>query len=532
MNIDQLAEALDKIQEEELSQSGSEKCDTGDGITATSAEDNDEIHQTVLEIFKKCPVNFRFTLGSLFSAASLDATIYEIDNVGDLRAKIDEIASANKRPVSMSSEDARKILGYGIREEVHSGVNYTVYYPEGSVSASRGTPIYIPQKEKVVDTFPLTLFSACRKLAGDYGIEDVLSLSDDMDCYASAGKGGKYRETIVVKADSHGDLACQASDNRAVYDLDGVRVVHLGTDAGTKSYFLRGQVADYFRTSNLYVDPKGPHKLGNGIVASGPFDPTSFNGDVPDSTPETLTTVIGLLKVNKNQFTKRYNSFVKTLQPENLPAGPKTLSPPPGFEAAGAYPGKPEFLATPMGGRRDSTRSNNPRGGKSSRIWTTTMRESQGRGGGKAGDDVFRGRDNRQAAKPNWSNPEEKAVAGLMWLRNKSGCQLSTLEARFPDVHSHAHDVQATVGNGTRRTGLLNFVRTITRSKHMTIQAAADDASEGGHLPSVSLKGENGEEFEASHTYVFVLSLLKVCASLKFVSKEGLESVFYWDTTL
>jgi hypothetical protein len=499
----------------------------------------EEIHEVVLKVFKKCPKDFRVVLGTLFSMALVDETIFDIETVEDLKAKLGEITATQMQQFSVSSDVARKILGYGVRTEVHDGRKFSVYYPvDGCGKSTRGATFFVPEKienEIVVDIFPSLILTACLKVADGFGIKDALTPCEDMDAYYTAAeKGGKYRGVAFVKANPEGDLICKDDGTLSVYDLDGVKQITLVTEAGEKSYPFSGQLVDYFTSVNLIVDPEGPHKLGDGITASGPYDPTSFTGGVPDATLETLETVIGLMNIDKNLFIKRYDSYLRNPPTKKKPEQEEKRSSQKPAKSAAPAPAKPEVYVPPAMRGRGATRGGNAtRGSRSERGWTATMRKSADASWpGDKFEDVSGGgkenpRQNQQTPK-SWQNIEEKAAAALIWLKNKNGCQMSALEQKFVDIHAYAYDVHAYVGKGSRRAGLINFIRSIGKAKQASLADLAQRASEEGLLPPVTLSGEEGE-FEASDVLVLTLVLLKVCASIKIVRRDGLKTVVYWD---
>jgi len=534
MNFAEFAEKMENVHQESMSNACREETDE----LEPSLDACEEIHEIVLKVFKKCPQDLRVVLGTLFSMALVDESIFDIETVEDLKAKLSEITATETQQFSVSSEVARKILGYGVRTEVHDGRKYAVYHPkDGCGTSTRGASFYIPEKigdEAVVDFFPSLLLNACFKVADGFGIKDALTPCEDMDAYYTAAeKGGKYRGITLVKANPDGNLICKDDSYISVYDLDGVKEVTLVTEAGEKSYPFSGQVVDYFISAKLIVDPNGPHKLGDGIRASGPYDPTSFMGGVPDSTRETLETVIGLMNIDKNQFIKRYDSCLRNPQAKKKPEGEeKRFS----FAQAAPAPTKPEIYVPPQMRGRGVARGST-RGSRSDRAWTATMRKSveSSSAGGRTEEPSNGRRENQrqsQQAPKSWSTLEEKAVAALIWLKNKNGSQMSALEQKFPDIHAYAFDVHAYVGKGSRRSGLINYIRSINKSKQSSLTEIAQKASDDGLLPPVTLNagcsGEDGE-FEASDVLIIILVLLKVCASIKIVRRDGLKTTIYWD---
>jgi len=459
-----------------------------------------------------------WAIGTLLSSIA----ITEISSCEELEARLNTLYPENEGEILMSRTTAKKVLGYGVKNEVVAGKACSVYYP---IEGTRGKTFYIPHfhhnGKSVNDTFSTLLVRLCISMAEDMGMKDSLRPDLDMDAYLTdAAIGGPYRPPTVVKVDEQGTLDVDDSARLAIYDLTGATRVRLVTEKGEKVYPLNSDMLKVFTAANLVVDPKGAINFGDGITASGPYDPSSFYGGIPDATNETLETVRGLITVDKDKFKERYEFYVAKAP---LQAADKSAAEDP---ASSAEPSLANIKYDHGWKRRSCLEASG-----------ATPHLVMGHGATKTiaigckytyreGESEKEEENSCSGAKGDML--EQKAAAALLWLRNRSGSQTSDLESKYPEIHGYFTEIISYIGSGTRRDKLAHFIRSKNKQKAASLTSAAAEAASQFLLPPVTLTGPDGE-FEASDVLVLTLALLKWCASLKFLARNGLDSVFYWD---
>jgi hypothetical protein len=439
-----------------------------------------------------------------------------IPSSAEFGVRIHGLMESDRPAVIMSRNMAKQLVGYQTHEETVGSIRYTVYQP---VEGTSGPVFRIPhtdaQGAPLVDTFATLLVFIAADIACDFGIADRIVNDVDMQKYrADSAIGGKMRPCSVISADSNGVISY--TDDKsiiAVYDLTGATMMNLSNGMGFKQYPLTGPILQHFKASSLIVDPNGPVNMGNGVRATGPLDPSSFQGGVPDQTDETRHQVAESINVNRTAFLKRYDAIV--VEPRSAQQSIVAKS--------SASMAKLEDIQGMMFLPPPGYGTTLPRGGVNKTISAACDYVYSG----EAVPEVRQQESNPLQVSAR-NNLADEAVSALFWLSSTTGKQMPTLDTRYPQVHQFAQAAVKSVGFGSCRSSLMAFIRTISRTQPLSFRQAAERAAQQGLLPPLQLQDDNGP-FEVSHIVTFVLYLLKICASLKLTGRPGLDAKFYFE---
>lgn len=264
------------------------------------------------------PEHLRSALASILTMGGAKPT-----TVPDLAVLL-SAPPASSKMLTLTSDDALRILGYSSKIVTYPGAKYRVYQ---SGEYSTGCTFRIPEGfGRVFDSY---LLRCCYKMAAADCLAGDLYVREDTVADAAFAKGGPYRRVDVVSVGPGGNLFCSDSSSHLVYDIRGVTRITICSDGELRTYPFTGQVASCFIEQNLILDPKGAHDFGQGVRANGPFDPASFVTGCPDQSEETLDIVVNLLSVSKTDYRRRFKAFIlRTSSPRTTKARMNSRQPP------------------------------------------------------------------------------------------------------------------------------------------------------------------------------------------------------------
>lgn len=414
------------------------------------------------------------------------------------------------RGIPVSKTVAKKILGYWVTNKTVGGRECVVYSPrDGTVGPKFCIPRLCGGRE-ITDTFSGLLLRLCIRLAKRFGVRDELVPGDDREAYlAHAAKGGGIRPSYIVGPDEDGLIIVEDPTSLVIYDLDGATMLGHSTSEGLLVELLRGDALEKFLSCHAHVDQNATGENGDEVVISGSYCPASFLGGAPDSTFETLIAVEGLIDIDENVFKDRYNLYM--VKPSAF--GTTQTVGPRGFDIHEAPCGIPPGAITVV---LDPSLDGEPDCAQDSELPPEQVDTCR-----SPGEDM-----------------QQKAVAALLWLGNNTQPFAPVSAYPGPVVNSlfrYANEICAYLKKGSKHDRLVKFVRSKSEPSKgeagITLAAAAAEAQSFGLLPEVTFTRNDAAgkvSYRASHVLVFALTLMKKCSSIGFMTRDGVDSTFYW----